>query len=514
MMEINRPNHNGVYVGRIEDIGKSTISFITKEELFSQDILELRTPNEDIVLTVPRGIDKGKRVTLNASRISRLKKGLEIYRMKSPALIASLWEDLNANNKVLLKGNVRFISGEPVSLRLSDIYNRVEVLATGDVVLEAKTQPVTKEQLKKNLGQLGDTNYAMAELSCDMGENGFLPVKAIKELRRSAISAYKDKLAQLYHREYNKDLPASFLPSDKRPVVIFDDGFKNIGLLKYKNKPILEVEVHKKEQLLTALSHKEIDRIAMDMTLWKQCKNIDRGGKQWLISMPIMFRGNSMSDMDFREIASGADGILVYTIDSLSYIISKDELVGKLLIKQGKGNVEVILENTLYAYNSSALRFWQQALNRTEHLTFGGMVCPSELTLNELLQVKYKGLIVPIYGRRNVMSSVQCVKKTLGLCDKRHSTEYLTDRVGTEWISTSICEYCYSCLWEKEPLSLSGHVSDVQMLNPAVLRLSFLTEAADEMEQIINNLTGEFIEGNRDIVSVKGHTGRFYKGIE
>ena len=61
-----------------------------------------------------------------------------------------------------------------------------------------------------------------------------------------------------------------------------------------------------------------------------------------------------------------------------------------------------------------------------------------------------------VYGRLPVMQSAQCLKKTVGCCNKTSEQLYLKDGKGRKLPVTTHCRDCYNLIWQDKPGSLIG----------------------------------------------------------
>ncbi len=77
--------------------------------------------------------------------------------------------------------------GKPMELSAQSGQKKVTVL--GAVPEEARTAPLSREAVEKNLSKLGSTPYVLKALDVSLDENIILPISAINALRRSAVEA-------------------------------------------------------------------------------------------------------------------------------------------------------------------------------------------------------------------------------------------------------------------------------------------------------------------------------------
>ena len=187
MMETKRVNHHGIYVGSIASIEKNKISFRAKEALYAGDVLELRLKERGIELTCPVTIKAGEHCTLNARELKQLSKGVSIYRMKSPHLIEEVMRELSLHDKKVISGRVKLAAPMAAELTFTDNVTGTSITVYGENVQPAQKQPLKKEQVEGVISQLGNTVFLLDKLVVDVEESVFLPVKALKALRREGV---------------------------------------------------------------------------------------------------------------------------------------------------------------------------------------------------------------------------------------------------------------------------------------------------------------------------------------
>ncbi|MBR0416580.1 MAG: U32 family peptidase [Firmicutes bacterium] len=81
-------------------------------------------------------------------------------------------------------------AGEKVTLTVND--GDIWVSCEGDVPQNAKTQPMTEESVRKNLGKLGGTFYYLKDLQADIEDGLMLPISSLNDLRRRAVAMLTD----------------------------------------------------------------------------------------------------------------------------------------------------------------------------------------------------------------------------------------------------------------------------------------------------------------------------------
>ncbi len=82
-------------------------------------------------------------------------------------------------------------TGKPARLMAKDD-NGIAVTVTGDMVQPARTKPTDTEQLRRQIGKLGDTIYTLRKLTADCDGTGILPASALNALRRDCTAAMNE----------------------------------------------------------------------------------------------------------------------------------------------------------------------------------------------------------------------------------------------------------------------------------------------------------------------------------
>jgi putative protease len=140
------------------------------------------------------------------------------------------------------------------------------------------------------------------------------------------------------------------------------------------------------------------------------------------------------------------------------------------------------------------------------------------LSLAELQQLSYHNLQIPVYGCQIMMTSAQCVHKTVGRCGSQTPFIRITDRMGKSFLSYNNCEECYSVLYEEEPLHLLAHLDDLATLGAYQPMLSFTNESVSQCQTVIDLFAEAYGGGLRDArtanVHLHGNTGHWYAPID
>ena len=120
MMSMERPNHSGVLVGKVEKVTGNTAQILVQENLSAQDLLEIRMANGDgYEFTLKNPVKKQERIQANFKSGLRIRPKDFVYRTKNTALLTQLEENyLKQEKKVPIQGTLIAKKGEPCQLTL------------------------------------------------------------------------------------------------------------------------------------------------------------------------------------------------------------------------------------------------------------------------------------------------------------------------------------------------------------------------------------------------------------
>ena len=100
------------------------------------------------------------------------------------------------------------------------------VTVEGNVVEEASRQPITQENIAKQLGKLGDSHFHLEDsLGIRVSDNAFYPLKAINELRRKGLALLEEQVILANGFPYERT-------SEKAPTLADDGDFRKNDSIK------------------------------------------------------------------------------------------------------------------------------------------------------------------------------------------------------------------------------------------------------------------------------------------
>lgn len=421
--------------------------------------------------------------------------------------------------KLPLRMYARFYEGKPASLTVcsGDVWTDV----SGDIVTKALKRPVSRENIIDGLSAVGETNFRLEELTADVQDGIFYPLKGIKDLRRQAVE-------QLVRLMEEKNCPGLEKRKSSRTAeddivgaaenMPFTEGtpftegapFEKGG--DYAKEGIsakaagYRVLLTKKEQLLAFLeTGMHAARIYLDADMcagsdeWKRL--LERIGKEHghtevFLVLPHVIRDRDEAFLEgIFHVLPNADGCMVRNMEGYAWL------------RERGYSGPVCGDAGVYVWNRENVRFWENKLS--------GLCIPYELSAGEQKSLSGSSGRAfweqMIYGYLPMMVTANCLAGTGGACSKkgqtgdqtRHAGGFggrlpesekrqfaLRDRYQKEFPVYINCRHCYNVIYNSVPLSLHEKVVSyagrvTSQTGETVFRLDFTIETPEEVKKTL-----------------------------
>ena len=431
-------------------------------------------------------------------------------------------------------GEARLLTGEPAALCLN--YEDISVEVSGETVLEAINQPLSKDAVKKQLEKTGNTPFYLEKLTFRLSKEAFLPVKALNDLRRKALDRLEEEI-----------ILKNGWSTSRNPGCENKKGTeKEWPAGEYGQEQKLHVLAFTKEQCDAALNC-GVDRIYINADIcmdeeWLQRFSERTRQTECYLAMPYVIRKRDAAFLDkIAKLLShpAFSGSLVRNLEELQFMKEwekqklSDTSLGLLEAINANIGKHIVSDAGLYIWNKEA-RNSLKGICRESYL-------PYELNGHEIAELSQGelGLSMVVYGRIPMMVSANCVAKTAGQCymemnqgksirakdnkgeqsqgkNMRERFWNLTDRYEKDFPVLLNCRHCYNVIYNSLPLSLHQHVDGVKQMGISTLRLDFTSESGKETEKIITYWQGLLAGPNKasTIPPYKEYTnGHWKRGV-
>lgn len=394
-----------------------------------------------------------------------------------------------------------FLTGLPAQVTLQS--EGVFVTVQGGMVEKAQKQPVTEENVRKQLGKMGDSAFVPESMKLAVGEDAFYPLKQMNELRREAIDKLEQAVLEKNGYSRANKTPYEFFIKDKcaksslsKKDVIYKTPASGIvcSVRTYAQlESVVDWAINQREASLKRL-YIDGDLLFERMQEVTECCEKLQSRAELYIALPYILR--QRDDIYLRDILEAMNahslfkGVLVRSLDELAYAKER-ELSNRL-------------DTNVYCLNSAAL---EELGAMTE-----GFCLPLELKEGEQRQLLEKGKHFSfekiVYGRIVMMVTANCLLKTTCECSPETEEEMtLIDRYRKEFPAVRNCRHCYNVIYNSVPLSL--HQTMEKWYGKVELRLDFTTESKGETSRILKAFGGQ-----DEIPYSEYTTGHEKRGVE
>lgn len=503
-MSMLRPNHSGVFVGTVEQKQKNRVRIKLSGPIYAQDVLEFRKDDGTVLYeyTVKDDVSlKNGYTETNTRPGSKIPLGTGVYRTRRNRLLEDIQENiLKQNCKKEIGLELTMCVGEPAYLRCYDA--DTSVVATGEIVQQAKSQPLTEERVKKQLCKLSDTSFSLNHCEVQLSGDVFMPMGQINALRRTALDQFTATKMEVYRREAGEKSVSEPMEKEKASVM-----------------PSMVASVKTLEQAYAAEKQACIESIYLDLGAMSPGEMLEfarKSKKKIVLVFPSILRQKDRER--FSEVCKAVycDGVAE---GELAELFALKQVSGFLL--KNYESVELYLQWIKpYSDKQARLDYNMYTMNREGKACYGEMgitksTASVEMNAAELQNNGCQEQDLLVYGYPALMTSAQCVCKNVRTCEKKPTVLVLEDRFGDRYYSMNRCNYCYNQLYSCKPVSLHEEMEAVLALQPEQLRLDFLMENGDQVEQIIQYFHEQMNQTEEIKCPVASYTkGHFRKGVK
>ena len=209
ILNTNRPNHQGIYIGKVVDYKNGFVTVRLTEDVSINDGIRIVLDNDDYGTVLNEFyIDKklvkeaknGDTISFKVNKL--IPKNSKVLLTKDSKLINKIDEVIKTNpRKVGITALIKLNKNKPMEMVVTDYTNSIKVL--GDIVEESKSHPTTEEEVLEKMNKLSDTVYTFDNIRVDIDRDVFIPFKKLNDVRHKLFKEL-DK-ARLYEKEFIKE---------------------------------------------------------------------------------------------------------------------------------------------------------------------------------------------------------------------------------------------------------------------------------------------------------------------
>lgn len=466
---------------------------VSRKDLDALNNLYIRSERQDGYYYRHNGKDM---VTLESPSYSGTDEGLlESIRARYLTCKPQINLDIQASFRI----------GEAAHIVLTHSANKaIQIEAYGEIVSDALKQPISEENIRKQLGKLGDTVFQAQDIQIDLDDNAFYPLKAINDLRRQAIVLLENLMIQENGLCVRRNTPIQ--------------SEEVVGHQPYA-KGHMHTSVRTNEQLETVLkeltsAHNHtfcMDRVYLesdciynaiknsDRQLFEICNSLYQIGCLPVIALPPIIRQRDKAFLAvvwdaYMQYSNIFGGFMVRSMDGLGFLEHQKFTTDT--------SHAIYADAGFYIWNRESMKCLSKD-NDLKHILsthISGFCMPYELKAAEQRHLLKNSILSDecdmqvekiVYGRIPLMLTANCIVNTVNGCSPANTDQicYLTDRYKKNFPVLRNCIHCMNTIYNSLPLSLHAEMSKWQ--NDVDLRLDFTIESRQETEQILHYfLTG------------------------
>ena len=393
------------------------------------------------------------------------------------------------------------------------------VTAEGGLVQQAERQPLSEENVIRQLTRSGNTPFILKNMEVELSPDAFLPVRQLNELRRTACDMLEETLIKTHGLAHSGRAGERAVPG----MAVGENAFRSADRKKdspaEKKQSELHASVLTREQYQAAVREKAVKRIYVPPELCLDADWLEKArgeaerkeGPVRFLAMPSIIRNRDRAFLGrMGRLLEGPvfSGVLVRCLEELQWL--------KEIDYGGK----VVTDANLYIWNRRAAEFLAEA--GEEHYL------PYELNVHELGELiegfPAEMFSLTVYGRLPMMVTANCLARTDGSCLRQKPGRMrrqedggvlmLTDRYQKVFPVYLNCTHCYNVIYNSLPLSLHGNLEKMAGMGIRTFRLDFTTETGGAAAEIIRFFQDMLTSGKGKLPCRDYTKAHFKRGVE
>lgn len=395
---------------------------------------------------------------------------------------------------------------------------------TGETVQHAKKAPLAKEDVRKQLVKMGESLLRVTECEIEMKGEGFVPVRALNELRREAAAAFEMSVCG-FRKDIKEDRPSR---SMEKGAQLSDAAESR----RYMRKSSYRAGDGRRETacpihaLVTTLDQ---FRAAVSCGCTRIYIESDFFLRERDVILAEAGNTDGAESAGFVEKDAGEERLCAYYL-ALPYILrERDEdwmkrFAAALRVPETRGRIQGFLVRSLegLAFARAVLERMAEETDLYSLVADAGLYCfngeaaafladyvdeitlPYELNAGEAAHLtqaaKKYGVAVNliVYSHIPMMITANCLAKTADACrngaGKAEKTGsgidverqiFLKDRKEISFPVVLNCDHCYNILYNAVPYSLHAAQKERERIAASACRCDFTTETGEVCEQIL-----------------------------
>lgn len=465
------------------------------------------------------------------------------YSASDEKLLAGIQEKyVRTPAKLPVSVTAVFRKGQPAEVTLR--WQALSATVRGLPVEQAQRQPIRVDNVKNQLGKLGDSAFFASDVEVVLEENCFYPLKQLNELRRSAVSELERQILFSFSCGKRNAGKAEIKKAEQIEEKDRGQGAETKG---YAISVCTEGQLRAVADYFLAEAAGTINhvcpllRVYIDSDLllsdWEKTVSLMKGLPDSVAvyaALPYIIRESDRQYLG--KLSAGIEtlrkeesvhfrGILARSMDGLGFLreqkLAQEQnfmreqntawnqktVQQQSTVQEQKSGLSCRADAGVYVWNRDALRELKPYVD--------GFCLPRELRASE-----QRGLTGDfpcekiVYGRIPMMITANCLVQTVDKCRKRQEAQrqqrrqdhrqkqkrqknavsnncdyvILTDRLQREFPVAVNCAHCMNVIYNCVPFSL--HRELAKWKNAMDLRMDFTLESGEDVKLLLDSFLG------------------------
>ena len=458
-----KPNNRGVLVGRVVEVGRDKITLKLAEKISAGDQVEIWVKvGGRVTFTVEDFELRGDLCTIKAPT-----KGVRVHDRAFKIFDAELTAEARKYftgapvRRIFVAATVKAKLNEPLTLTLTDSDGNVATAQTNFVAEPAKNRPLTLDTLKKQIGRLGTSIFALDKISAELDENLMIPISELNDVRRRVV----EELETLRLKKFERDKISAMNLKIYPPCAVAET--KLVAHVDTLEKLKAALDAGADEILFggESFTNQPVKNISTAI------ETVHKRGKKISLATPRLVRENEFKVLK-KTFSAEVDAIYIHNLAAL-------ELAQKFS--------SVRTDFSLHVFNNATINF-------LKGLGVEGVTLSPELNLTQVKALAKKSPLPVeciVHGRQELMISAYCVLGSfLGELDKKNCPHvcrtnkfFLRDRKN-ELFPVVTDQFCRMHILNAKTLSMIEHRNDFDGV--ARIRVDCRALTLEETAQIVH----------------------------
>lgn len=415
IMSYGRPNNRGVMVGRVSYARDRMVVVNASEELHRGDVLEFWTGKGHFA-HVLSDFDFDKNGDVRFAVNKRVNKGDRVFRLRNAE---AAFSDDASLPKIPVSGRAELRVGKPLFVEFWT-EEGVRASAEGNEVEEARTKPVSEEEVVEHVDRMGSTPFVLEGFEVGLDENVGIGFSQLHKIRARALKNLEEELLAEYRgRRLNRVPDREPLPLHQRRGCTVAAWATNPACARAAKRAGADVIY------VPVLNYKRGEAVVAGQI----SSTVEQAGypKQAVFALPTVQHdveeGSREHEVDFDAWAPLKEGKPVF-VENWAQLVEAGE---RGMQAEVGPHIPVLNSLALEAVvRAGAQRVWLSPELTLEQISKLGKDAPVDLGLT-------------IIGAQELMVCEHCVLMSEGPCNqdckncgRRKSPHYLKDRKGYE----------------------------------------------------------------------------------